>query len=366
MYLYLIFIALVLVAFQDVFHSSTLRSPAKKKLFWAFVCLFILISGFRWDTGTDWQSYYDHFKTFEEITFEGDMEPGYNFLNSLNTNIIPHYSFHLFVLAVLAIVPIAITIQRYSVYPFVSMLVWMTMNLGNIFPVRQTVAISLLAYSINFIIRKQKWKFVLTLAIAFTFHFSSIVFAFAYFLFNCHFSRKTIVVIMCSAIMVSLVSSSLITDVLYFVGGSFFQEKLETYIEMNSDNTFGQAFTPQQIIFRGLINRSIIILLSFCLLENLRKRDKLLNGLVNWYCVACVLFVLVVPISPTLGRLAVYYNSSQYFIIPYIFKAPFSRRSMSILFVLVLLYCCVRFRGVVNNFKDCYIPYKSVFSEGML
>ena len=164
------------------------------------------------------------------------------------------------------------------------------------------------------------------------------------------------------SIFVSIAMENLVSSMLYIVGGDFFQVKLSYYIGENSDNTFGSAYSAHEILLKGIANRSLLFFVPLLFLEKKRQTDVLLNGFFNLYSFAFILFVLLVPISPVLGRLATYYDYSQFFLIPYFFKIPFTRKSLYIIFFLVIVYCVIRFNGVVQNYKSEYIPYTSIFS----
>lgn len=362
MYLSILLITFILSSWQDVFHSSTIRSPQRIKLYNICVLILILISTLRWELGTDWDTYYLFYNHFSSITFDSYMEPGFNLFTSINKAIVPCYTFHLFLMGLIAIGCVAITIQRYSVYPFVSMLVWFSMSLSNLFPVRQTIAIALLVYGTKYIIQKEKFKFIVLLIIAISLHYSAIVFGLAYYVFNRRYSRKVLVISAFISILVSITMENTISNLLYIVGGNFFEEKLSYYISENSDNTFGSAYSTHEILLKGIVNRSLLFFIPLLFLEKKRQTDTLLNGFFNLYSFAFVLFVLLVPISPVLGRLATYYDYSQFFLIPYFFKISFTRKSLYVIFFLVIVYCSIRFNGVVQNYKDEYIPYNSIFS----
>lgn len=363
MYLSILFVIFVLVSWQDIFHPSTLRSPQKIGLYSYCILILILISTFRWEVGTDWGTYYLFYNTLSSVAFDGSyMEPGFNLFTSINKVLVPYYTYHLFVIAVISIGFVAVTIQRYSVYPFVSMLIWFSMSLSNLFPVRQTIAIAILVYGTKYIIQKEKIKFVVLLLIAVSFHYSAIVFSPAYYIFNRYYSRKILLLCILGAIFVSIVAANTVSDILYMVGGDFFEKKLSYYMEQNSDNTFGSAYSVREILLKGLINRSLLFIIPFIFMERRRKTDILLNGFFNLYCFASILFALFVPLSPVLGRFATYYDFSQFFLIPYFFNTPFSRRSLYFIFLLVIFYSAIRFKGVVMNYKDEYIPYTSIFS----
>lgn len=360
MYLYVIFVVFGFLAGLNVFNFISISRL--RYVYVVCIITLILFSCLRWERGTDWETYLIFYREFHSITIDSYMEPGFNLFTSINKAIIPFYTFHLTAMAIIAIGCVAATIRKYSIFPFLSLLVWLSMMLANLFPVRQTIAVAILIYASKFIINREKKKFIIALCIAMSFHYSAVVFGIAYLLFHKHYSRRFFIVILLISIVIAIVSESLISNILYSIGGEFFQEKLSYYMEANADNNFGSAYTAREILFRGIANRSLLFIIPLFFLERRRQSDTIFNGFFNLYYFAFILFVLLVPLSPVLGRLASYYDYSQIFIIPYFFKIPFTRKSLYIIYFIVLAYCAVRFNGVVQNYKEEYIPYKSIFS----
>ena len=360
MYLYVIFILFLGLTGLNVFNLISMSRL--RYVYVICIITLILFSCLRWERGTDWETYFAFYREFHSITINGYMEPGFNLFTSIDKSLVPFYTFHLTVMAIIAIGCVAITIRKYSVFPFLSLLVWFSMSLCNLFPVRQTIAVAMLVYASKFIINREKKKFIIALSIAVSFHYSAIVFGIAYYLFHRCYSRRFFIVTLLIAIVIAIISENLISSVVYSIGGEFFQEKLSYYMEANADNSFGSAYTAREVLFRGIANRSLLFIIPLFFLERRRQSDTIFNGFFNLYYFAFILFVLLVPLSPVLGRLATYYDYSQFFIIPYFFKIPFTRKSLYVIYFIVIAYCAIRFNGVVQNYKEEYIPYKSIFS----
>lgn len=166
------------------------------------------------------------------------------------------------------------------------------------------------------------------------------------------------VIILLSA--VSIVSDSFIKNILYTIGGDFLQSKLDYYLEANQDSTFNSAYTSTQILFRGIINRTLYFFIPLILLRKYRKQDNYMNALFNIYFYGFCLFIMVTPLSPALGRLCTYTDMSQAILLPYIFQMKMNKYNTYLLMTIVILYFIIRFRGIVTNYYEAYIPYKCV------
>jgi hypothetical protein len=83
------------------------------------LCILIILSGLRWETGADWQSYYIFFKinnTWNEYK-NGPFEILYAFLNYAVKTLFNSYSIFLLILGISTIVLKYASIEKVAVYP---------------------------------------------------------------------------------------------------------------------------------------------------------------------------------------------------------------------------------------------------------
>lgn len=366
MYLYIIFCFFTLLALGEVvFNGIEYRKTTIYKLIFGFVlvCLFLL-SSLRWETGTDWTPYYDFFLAQKQITFISWLEPGYTFLCSLCYVISGgHYSVFLAVIATIILYLKSSMIKKYSIYPFFTILVWWTIYLADIFPVRQTIAIGFTLYAIRYVIEKKKWKFVLFVCCAATFHLSALIFLPAYYLFSLKTKRIILILSLLGSYLLAYLSTSFAHSFLSLIGFDFIQERLQSYMSDGDDQTYGGLYTAAQILFRGLINKVIIFIPVFTYLWKYVEKDSLLRGWINLIFWGTILATSITSISPALSRLGIYYDVAiQIFLIPYFIKIKMPQFSKFLVFLFIIAYLFYRFNGVVVNYESEYIPYISIFS----
>ena len=360
MYLYLIWGILALFSITEI---AKLKIKNCLKLYnWIYgvvlVCVFLL-SMLRWENGTDWEPYYDYFNLVTIDPDYGYMEPGFTWLCYFNSQYM-NYTWHLGVMALLCILPIAKRVKEFSPFPLFSLLIWFTVSFAHMFPVRQTIAISLFVFSWKYIQERRLIPFLCMIALAATFHLTVLIVIPIYFLWNKHIPAKFFILAIIAVFIVSVASSQTFANLLSFVGGnSLFEEKLDNYMD-NGEETFGSAYSPLQVLFRGCVNRSFYFFIPLFFLNKCRKGNVVMNGMFNMYFYSFLLFLMVTPISVALGRLCVYTDMSQLLLLPYIFTLKINRKSALLMMCIILIYLCIRFRGVVFNYEDLYIPYHCV------
>lgn len=359
MYLYIIFSILSLLAIAEVCHIKIKGYPSFYKHAYVLVlCVVFLLSMLRWENGTDWDSYYSYFSLVGVNPESGDMEPGFTWLCHFNYNYL-NYTLHLGIMAFLCIVPVAIRIKQFSPFPIFALLIWFSVSFAHMFPVRQTVAISLFVFSWKYIQDRRLIPFLCTIALAATFHATALITLPIYFLWNRHIPAKIYVIVIVGVFVLSMVSSQLFANLLYGVGGALFEEKLNTYME-NADEAFGAAYSPMQALIRGCINRSVYFFIPLFLLNAKRKENAVMNAIFNMYFYSFVIFLMVTPLSVALGRLTMFTDMAQLLLLPFVFTLKMNRVNSLGIIVVMILYLAIRFRGVVFNYEDLYIPYHCV------
>lgn len=360
MYLYLILSFLAVVSFLELAKFRINGNPHFcKATYWGIIVIIIFLSTFRWENGTDWKPYYDYFTLAGLFPENGYMEPGYTWLCYINYQLTGSYIFHLGVMALLCILPAAKRNRQYSPFPFFSLFIWFCVSFAHMFPVRQTIAISLFVFSWKYIQEKKIIPYICIIVLAATFHLTVLIALPIYFLWHKYIPAKIYICIIGITALLSVLSSNIFSNILYSLGGTLIETKLNEYLD-NADSTFGSAYSPIQTLVRGCINRSFYFIFPLILLNSKRTEIPILNGMFNMYFYSFLIFIAVTPLSVALGRLTVYTDMSQLFLLPYVFNLKMNRGSKFILIGIVISYLTIRFNGIVFNYRDLYIPYHCV------
>lgn len=362
MYLYIIFTLLSVLAIMEVCHIRIKGVPNFYEISFCVILIVVfLLSTLRWENGTDWNTYYDYFSYVGKNLDSAYMEPGFSLLCYFDYKYF-NYTLHLGVIAFLCIVPIAIRIKQFSPFPILSLLIWFSVSFAHMFPVRQTVAVSLFVFSWKFINERKFLQFIFTTAIAATFHLTVLITVPVYFLWRKYIQTKVYILIIGVVFIISIAVNQLFGNALLLmgnIGGGIIEAKLSAYIE-NSEEAFGSAYSPLQILVRGCVNRTIYFLIPLILIGYRRKHDRVLNAVFNMYFYSFLLFLIFTPFSIALGRLASYTDIAQTFLLPFLFTVKMNRTNIIAIAMITLFYFAVRFDGVISNYRDLYIPYHSV------
>lgn len=359
MYLYVLFFILLVLSLCEIINPYEIKNMLHKYVFFNVICVFFLLSSLRWETGTDWDTYNEYFHRFEGIDIsEGWLEPGYTFLSMFVKNTFDNYSVLLCTMAVIIYSFKSKVIYDYSPLPLVSLFAWLTISLADIFPTRQFIALALTFYSLRYIIEHKKLKFVICVILASLFHASSLIFIAAYYVFNRKFDRKILIGVILTSYAVAFLAESLVSNILGSI--PMIEDRISVYMD-DPDNTFGSAYSVKDIIVRGFVNKLLIFIPIFTIMWSSVKSDRMLNGIVNLIIFGTILSVLVTTIAPPLARIGMYYDVNiQILLFPYFLILCKNQFDRVIIFFVISLYFLYRFYGVIINYYDNYIPYKSI------
>lgn len=343
--------------------DSIYRIRKRGRLFlYITISLFFWVMSFvRWETGTDWESYYNFFNnhyTWQEF-LDASFEVGFTAINFGVKQISDNYSFLLFSVSCIIFPLKYSTIWRYSPYPFFSLILSLLLSKADIFFVRETIALSITFFSVRYIINREKWKFFICLLFALQFHSSIIVFIFAYYIYSMRLTKYRLTVLVVGVVFFSIASTVVLSTLGNTLGGVF-QWKIANYLEYG-DEDFGMGISLQEALIRGSINR-LFFLSLFIYLYMKNKADVVLSGLIKVYTFNYVLFLMLVPISLPLMRLANSYEQLSILIIG-IGLSKFVMKDRFVITFILSIYMFLRFfMGTLSGgYAHCFVPYKTIF-----
>lgn len=354
-----------------LFFFSALELKCKSKRFShkttvIFIFLFFILSFIRWEVGTDWDSYYRYHSgikgSLEDVFYikYNKFEIGYETINQFAKSISKSYTFTLFLQAIIIYFLWTKSLIRLSVYPLLSLFIFYCMSFASIFFVRQNIAMAILVFSVYYI-NKKNWKTFLGLVlIAFIIHRSSIVFLIAYPIFHKYYSSKKILFILLASILIGISIGKSLLSYLGTLGMGAISAKIEYYMEQGEKDHFSD-FSITQILFKGAINRLFLFIIYMFVLNKFRKKNKLINGLINLNILGMILYFFLTPISLSLGRVTVYFDLLQLFIIPYVFYYLRDNNSKIILYAIISAYLALRLYSAIYSFQEAFIPYRTIF-----
>ncbi|WP_431243066.1 EpsG family protein [Flavobacterium sp. P21] len=125
------FTTLLLIFFCAALELRCTLTSLQRNIFLLTLYIFIVVQiGLRWETGTDWNTYLDHFNDVDDISLVFlnaliGFEIGYGFLTFAIHKIFENYSVFLFLHALFFYGVIFKACRQFSPYTFVSLLFFM-------------------------------------------------------------------------------------------------------------------------------------------------------------------------------------------------------------------------------------------------
>jgi hypothetical protein len=125
--------------------------------------LLVFQVGLRWETGTDWYSYLNHFESINDIASTSPLENGFEFGYNLSIWFVKlissEYTIFLLFHAILFYIILFYSFSRYTPYFFVSLLLFYTVTMGVMGSNRQLIAIVICLFSLRYVLDKNPIRF---------------------------------------------------------------------------------------------------------------------------------------------------------------------------------------------------------------
>jgi hypothetical protein len=360
----------------SVYDISRERNIAKSNIllgqfiFFSFTLLLIVLGGIRWERGTDWQNYYNFFMmntTWEEYSNgnggEGTFEVLYAFLNFFVKIFSNSYTTFLCVLSFLVIILKYNIIKKVGLYPALSFYLFFCTNIGDIFPVRQSLAISMLLTSIYFIQKKKMLPFVCIVLIASLIHNSAILWIFSYYIYNKNFSSIFIIISLILSFLIGLngriVFSQIINILLMPLESSGRIVSRIIYYTFDYSNS---SFSINQVVI-SVIKRMLFIPIFLIIRNKIKNNNdnKYILGLFNLYFFGNAIYLLFINDLTVFQRMTSPYLLLEIFIFPSLLKIIKKRYYKYLFLFILLLYGLLKLYTALNTY-DVFIPYRSVFN----
>jgi len=352
---FFMFSMLLCMAFFDL---TTLDNQYKIWLASIGGIILILISGLRWEMGTDWPSYFNFFNfnnTFKDF-YEADFEVGFAFLNYLVKLTTDSYSV---LLTMMAIFVISIKIRaafKYSMFPLIAIFINFA-SITDVFFIRQTIAAAITIIAIEYIIQKNIYKFLFVILLAASIHVSALIFFPSYWIYHLEIKKRYWVIIFVGILLTSnfgLIEKSIYLIISLLYGSdNIFLSKFSFYMEMqSSNNTF--------VI--SLIRRAIFIPIYIFAAEYVIDKKDLYRRFLNLVLSGYIIFLLFAQISEEIAvRLCGYYTVYEFILLSAIISVTKNKFLRLLIFILLVIYEAIKYNTSIQSLYDYYVPYRSVF-----
>ncbi|OMQ09849.1 EpsG family protein [[Flexibacter] sp. ATCC 35103] len=354
-----ILIFFILLLFTTI---SLYNSKLRYILYFLSVFILIIFGSLRWETGADWIPYNNFFLLNDSLDkfLEGGFEIGFAYLNYFVKSFSDSYSVMLFVVSSIALLSKSIFVLKKSDNIVFVIFGFYCFFLGDSFPVRQAMAVGILLASTIFIIDRKKIFFLLCVCLAATIHVTSLFFIFAYPIFHLKWSNKKIIYLFLVCIFIGFIKLPIvILSKLSNVGDlGFVTAKLLYYLEDGADqNTLDN---PINFIV-SLIRRLLVFTPLFLCRKRCEAYDPNYNGYLNLLCFGNAIFFAFCTSIEVFIRMGAYFYIYEIFLLAIILKVYWPTKAGSWVYLLLILYFCIKLYGALSAYWDLYVPYYSIF-----
>jgi hypothetical protein len=340
-----------------------------KSFFVGFVLLTIVLGGIRWKCGTDWEPYYrffNNYTTWNQYN-NGTFEILYSLLNFLVKKISSSYTAFLFVLSALVITLKYDTIKKIALYPALSYYLFFCANIGDIFPVRQGLAISIALLSIYFIHRKNRQVFFIITLVAVGVHNSMLIWFLAYPVYNRYIRKNTFIFLFLLALICGVLGKRLYVPIIegVLVRSGVSGPVASRLIGYGLGNYSDGSFSVLQA-FLSVIKRMVFIPFFLILRRKLIKTNyEYMNGLINLYIIGNIIYMLFIfdeAFSP-LKRMTTPFLFIETIVMPSLLLIFRKQYSKYLFLILLMLYGLIKLNTALRGYPDAYMPYRTIFDH---
>ncbi|MDM1042800.1 MULTISPECIES: EpsG family protein [Empedobacter] len=357
---YLTIIIFFCFALYETYEPKVLgKMPAKNILIIIISTIFIIQLGLRWETGSDWKPYLDHFDSQNILTPTKNpgfqFEAGYNlFVSSIKT-IYNDYSFYLLIHAVIFFLLLKKGYEYFTPFSIISLLIFYVSFLGLWGANRQFLAIGIGMLALIFL-DKGKWKiFISLVGLACLFHTTAFLLLVFLFLKK-KFSSKFLFITIGVCIVVG--ATPLPFKLFGLLGGvnDIITHRTEAYME-NAKESGAVA-----ISVIGMIKRCLLFFIFYFFRDKIYKIFPKNNLIFNGYFVGiCFYFIFYKSLPIMISRGSVYFNMLEPILIANLLILSKDRIKVFFIQVVILIYCFITVNQSIAAYPDAYDPYKGIF-----
>ena len=341
---------------------SNSAQSVKKRILYLCILILILFDGLRWESGTDWHSYYPFFLNSlgnnDEI-----YEVGYVYLNRIVRSLTSNYTVFLLLHAILLYSGLLFFFKRYSPKPIFSLFLFFVLFLPVQGMNRQFLAIVICLYSLKYLLNGQKKYFILFVLIASLFHSSAPLFLFALFSTR-QYRIKTYIL---AIIVVSVLSNLGIVEyaVDKVLGSLTGNAAFRLAFYSNEDNMLQESSLVSLIV--AYIRRLIWLVPFFVAIITKREIDKKYLLFFNMYFWGFLTYLLFNGsiLQIFVARGGIYFNIFECVIIPYLLIMYKKKIPVLLCTWLLFFYGILLMNKGIHSYdrdgKNVFLPYKSIY-----
>jgi len=329
-------------------------------IYYLYLLLFLFLGTFRWQTGTDWNSYMSLFmdnNSIHDFFIDGyAYEKGYVLLNWGVKYLGGSYSNFLFVGTLINIFCFhAVAKKLFSERLVFALFLFFSVFMGGIFVTRQLLAASICFFSIIYIVERKIFPFTILIVFASLLHVSAIVFFFAYYIYNCRISVKQFIILFFVTLIVSYFLNSFFSTIVSSLSAnSRIGTKLLIY-------TTGEQELGYSSLIMGIIKRVVLLPLFFYTEQKWQKQNsEIFSGMFNIYLLGTLLYFLF-----ALSGFKEFVRISSYFQLIEIplFYYTYTNLKKKWILLLIIPFCFMKIFSAIGMYYNLYVPFYLIFEN---
>jgi hypothetical protein len=327
---------------------------------------FIVLGGLRWLTGTDWENYYNFFdKNKSWDTFvpgHWKFEPGYTLLNYVIKSFSDSYTVFLLFFHFLVIAPKIITINKLSIYPFISLFFYFCFYFGETTAVRNALAASIALLSIPYIHKRNIKAFIVCTVIATSIHYSSAFWIFSYAIYHANIKKTTWFFLYLIALILLILGTRIYAPVIKLIFGPFgalggIISKIIGYATTYKEPT---ATVVKQTL--SLIKRVMFLPFFFIFFDKIIKQNEHNKGLLNLYLFGNAFYFCFFIAFQQMNRLIIAHTFLEVILLPGILCCFRSKATKMVMLFFFFAYGISKMISALSPFMDVLVPFYTIFN----
>ena len=254
------------------------------------------------------------------------------------------------------------TIKELSFLPITTLFILWGTNLGNIFFVRQSIAVTLLLYSIVQIEKRNVKGFLLIVFGATLIHASSISFLPAYWIYHHRFTLIQVVLAFSLSMVLGSVGGTYLWGNLGKLLGGIYAAKIEGYMASGADAAYNEGMSAADLYIRSIGGKLVLIFMFSLLIA--KEFEEEARGLINLFLFASIMLPITFSVSPTLNRMWTPYFQIQIYLMTFVLasmkRIPYKLIAFSILIVMTLVRLYLKL--FIDYDGEAFLPFQTIFS----
>ena len=326
--LLVIFVLGIVYQHGQISPQKYIRLSAQSKI--AFFCITLVcvcVSGFRYQVGADFSSYYNNYSYYvsDAIDIRNNNEIGIRIIAKIASRFGSSPQIYIFLCSAVTVILFMIAIKKYTDFALLSFMlyIFLGMFIGSFNAVRQYLACSIIFLGIGVILDGKAIKWILCVIGAFLCHTSAVFILPLYWLVRIK-NRKRFIVITLVIAVIAYFSYDNIFSLIDSIKGNVDRSVADRLYAQNSVN-----------IFRVLVSW-VPVLLCYFPVKIINTEDERDRILMNFAVVAAALQTVSMN-STYLARFCTYTTASNILVIPALMKYQ-TANNRKVLTILILLF----------------------------